>query len=346
MATAKSKAITAMIKDLMLKIIFIPLLGVLLPLLSGIIRYSNHSFTSLLLYNLYCIFISILIWQGCNWIHFKLRLFYSSIPGILLKTFTICSISAVYTACISSLSLMVWYAISTEIFTWASSLRFITFCTIAAILITLIYEILYLSKEREIDSQLVDLLDKERVHAELQALSKEMDPHFLFNSLTALNYLIKKNPEQAYIFNNRLATVYKYFLVNKNKELILLKEELDFVDSYFYLLRIRHENKLELHKSLPEENESLLLPPFALQILVENAIKHNDFTEQQPLVIHIKKEEKFLEVSNNLMAKTSAANSTGIGLSNLNARYKILFQKKIIIKTTRENYIVRLPLNI
>ncbi len=333
-----------MIKDLMLKVIFIPLLGVLLPYLSGIITYANYSFLSLILYNIYCLFISFLIWQGCNWIHYKLRLFYASLSGTLFKILTICSISVWYTACIGTLSLAIWFSITTETFTWASSLRFLSFCAIAAILFTLVYEILYLSKEREIDSRIVDVLDKERVHAELQILSKEMDPHFLFNSLTALNYLIKNNPEQAYTFNNRLATVYKYFLVNKNKELIFLKEELDFVDNYFYLLHIRHENKLELYKNIPKENEQLLLPPFALQILVENAVKHNDFTEQHPLIVHIKKEEKFLEISNNIMAKTSSVSSTGIGLSNLNARYKILFKKNIIIRKTKESYIVKLPL--
>jgi LytS/YehU family sensor histidine kinase len=116
-----------------------------------------------------------------------------------------------------------------------------------------------------------------------------------------LNHLIVNNPQQAYMFNNKLAQVYKYFLINKNNELISIDEELEFIDSYFFLLQIRHDNKLNLSTELNGNDERVtMIPPFALQILVKNAIKHNEFGEVKPLDIKITLSNEYLKVCNNL----------------------------------------------
>jgi len=227
-------------------------------------------------------------------------------------------VSALYGACTGTLSVIAWFKMSREPFSTAGIYRFLALCVAAVIIFTLIYEILFLSKERELDTRIVDQLDKERSHAELQALASEMDPHFIFNSLNTLNHLIVNQPKEAHSFNNRLAQVYKYFLINKNKELISLKDELEFIESYFYLLQIRHDDKLKLQTSLNGKNqETVMIPPCSLQILVENAIKHNEFTEEDPLLIKVSLNEHYLYVSNNIKPKTYAVNSTGIGLKNL-----------------------------
>jgi len=187
-------------------------------------------------------------------------------------------------------------------------------------------------------------LDKERSQAELQALTNEMDPHFIFNSLNTLNHLILHQPAEAHSFNNRLAQVYKYFLINKNKELIPLKDELEFIESYFYLLQIRHDDKLQLQTVLHGSSQEVLIPPCSLQILVENAIKHNEFTDENPLKIKVLANDEYLYVSNNIKPKPYAVHSTGIGLKNLSSRYRILLQKDIHIESTRENFTVKLPL--
>ena len=137
------------------------------------------------------------------------------------------------------------------------------------------------------DNKIVDQLDQERSQAELQALTNEMDPHFIFNSLNTLNHLILNNPPQAHLFNNKLAQVYKYFLINKTRELISLKDEMEFIDDYFFLLQIRHDSKLQLQVELNDEANKAMIPPCAIQVLVENAIKHNEFTEHNPLLITI-----------------------------------------------------------
>lgn len=333
-----------MIKDLILKVVFIPLLGIGLPLISGIIVYKKYSLAELIGANLFFILTSFTIWAGCNWIHMKLRPLYKTISKPFPKIVTVTAVSGLYGICTGGLSAMIWLKISREAFHWNGIYKFIAACLAAVIIFTLVYEILFLSKEREIDTKMVDQLDKERSQAELQALTNEMDPHFIFNSLNTLNHLIVNQPEQAHLFNNRLAQVYKYFLINKNKELVPFREELEFIDSYFYLLQIRHDNKLQLHKVLDEKSESLLIPPCSLQILIENAIKHNEFTDANPLKITVQVNEQYIKVSNNTKPKPYAVNSTQIGLKNLNSRYKIIFHREIIIESTRENFIVKLPL--
>ncbi|MEO5562005.1 MAG: histidine kinase [Chitinophagaceae bacterium] len=333
-----------MIKDLLLRTLFIPLLGIGLPLASGIIAYSKYSLLELIGANIFFIITSFFIWKGCNWIHIKLRPLYQPISSPFKKIAAVCFVSALYGACTGGLSSIIWLNISREGFSWAGVSKFLAACVAAVIIFTLVYEILFLTKEREIDTKIVNQLDKERSQAELQALTNEMDPHFIFNSLNTLNHLIVNQPEQAHLFNNRLAQVYKYFLLNKNRELISLKEELEFIESYFYLLQIRHDNKLQLAKELTDKSNVVMIPPCSLQILVENAIKHNEFTAEKPLIIKISLNEHYLKVSNEVKPKTYAVNSTGIGLKNLRARYKILFHQDIIIETTRDNFIVKLPL--
>jgi hypothetical protein len=333
-----------MIKDLLLKIIFIPLLGISLPLLSGIIVYNKYTLAEIIGGNIFFITTSFLIWIGCNWIHKKLRPLYNPISNPFSKIAAVSLVSALYGACTGGLACMIWLTISKEEFRWSAIWKFIGACLGAVIIFTLIYEILFLSKEREIDTKIVDQLDRERSQAELQALTNEMDPHFIFNSLNTLNHLIVHNPQQAHSFNNRLAQVYKYFLLNKNRETIPLLEELEFIESYFYLLQIRHDNKLQLEKHLNEKSKSVMIPPFSLQILVENAIKHNEFTAEKPLKIIIWMNDHYLKVSNDVKPKPYAVSSTGIGLRNLRARYRILFHQDITIETNRENFVVKLPL--
>lgn len=333
-----------MIKDLLLKVIFIPVLGICLPLIAGIVSYELYSPVQIILFNLFFILTSFTIWMGCNWIHSKLRPLYRPISNPFSKIVAVCSVSALYAACTGGLSVMAWQKMSRETFGDVGLYRFIAACIASVILFTLVYEILFLSKEREIDTQIVDQLDKERSQAELQALTNEMDPHFIFNSLNTLNHLILHQPTEAHSFNNRLAQVYKYFLINKNKELIPLKDELEFIESYFYLLQIRHDDKLQLQTILNSSSHEVLIPPCSLQILVENAIKHNEFTEENPLLIKVLANDEYLYVSNNIKPKPYAVNSTGIGLKNLSSRYRILLQKDIHIESTREKFTVKLPL--
>ena len=333
-----------MIRDRYLKLFFIPILGVLIPPVSGIIIYSHYSSIEIMASVIYFILTSFCIWIGCNWIHSKLRGHFKVINPFP-KIISLCIICLLYGNSVGSISTMIWFSLSKEGFSWDALFRFNLFCAFAIILFTLVYEILFLNKERELDSKIVYQIDRERSQAELEALRKELDPHFIFNSLNTLNHLIVNDPQQAYMFNNKLAQVYKYFLINKNNELISIYDELEFIDSYFFLLQIRHDNKFNLSTELNGDDESVtMIPPFALQILVENAIKHNEFSEVKPLNIKITLNNEYLKVCNNLKPKPYLVHSTGIGLKNLSSRYKILCNKDITVESTSEYFAVKLPL--
>jgi LytS/YehU family sensor histidine kinase len=250
----------------------------------------------------------------------------------------------VYGAAVGGFSVLLWYRFSKEHFTWNSFYKFIAVCVFAVIVFTLIYEILFLSKERELDSKLVTEMDKELTQAELAALHNEMDPHFLFNSLNAMGALIMSNPMQAHLFNSNLSLVYKYFLLNKNKELIPLREELGFLDNYFFLLQIRYNNKLRLQVDGGLKTNNLMIPPCALQLLLENAIKHNAFSESEPLNINVVANEQYLKISNTLRPKPYAANSTHTGLKNLSSRFRLISKKDIVVETGPGLFTVKLPI--
>ena len=334
-----------MVKDFQLRLLFIPLLGLLIPAVSGIITYEKYSALELIISHCYFILTSFIIWSGCNWIHMKLRPMFRKVQGPFLKVLSISVVSALYGAASGGAMTMIWFRISRDIFTWDKFFAFIAFTIMAVLIFTLIYEVLFLSKERELDTKIVDELDKERMQAELNVLHNELDPHFIFNSLNTLNHLIITNPDTAYVFNSRLAQVYKYVLMNKNKELVSLFRELEFIESYFFLLQVRHENKLvfEFDTRVPEARK-IMMPPCALQTVVENAIKHNEFSVENPLMIRLSLNGEYLKVINNKRPKPYLVDSTSIGLRNLSSRYMLVCNKNIVIENDESHFLVKLPL--
>ena len=240
---------------------------------------------------------------------------------------------------------MIWFRISKEIFIWSKFFAFIAFTVMAVLIFTLIYEILFLNKERELDTKIVEELDKERMEAELDVLNNELDPHFIFNSLNTLNHLIITSPDTAYVFNSRLAQVYKYVLMNKNKELVSLFKELEFIESYFFLLQIRYENKLIFEFDAKDaEIRKIMMPPCSLQTVVENAIKHNEFSVEDPLKIKLSLNGEYLKVSNNKKPKPYLVDSTSTGLRNLSSRYMLVCNRNIVIENKEFHFLVKLPL--
>jgi len=335
---------TAMIRDVYLRIFFIPLLGIAIPYISGAIHYRLYSTPELLAYNCYFILTSFIIWRGSNWMHAKLRTVYIPVSKPFARIAAVSISNAAYGAAIGGISVLLWFRFSKESFAWNSFYKFIAVCMLAVVVFTLVYEILFLSKERELDTQLVSEMDRELTQAELVALHNEMDPHFIFNSLNAMGSLIMNNPMQAHLFNTNLSEVYKYFLLNKNKELIPLKEELDFLENYFFLLQIRYDNKLRLQIDSSVKSGDLLIPPCALQILLENAIKHNAFSEKDPLNISIVANGQYLKVTNSFRPKPYSANSTHTGLKNLSSRFRLICKKEISIENGPGLFTVKLPI--
>jgi hypothetical protein len=334
-----------MIKDVAAKLLLIPLLGVLIPLLTGFMAYAPHGVTESI--GIYLLFIALtfLLWQGLVFITAFIRTQSGNRmkagPKVMLLIFCAAAFAFIGT----TLFMLLWNKLFQKPMPGDSVTRY-TFAYLAmAPLISMAYEILFMKKEQELDSKIVNQLDYERQHAELQNLKNELDPHFIFNSLNSLLPLILTDSAKAEVFTTKLAQVYKYFLLNKDRELISLSEEFRFIEDYFFLLQIRHENKLRLQL---EQNSialnKLLILPFALQVLVENAIKHNHFSEQQPLTITISLAPDYVRVSNAVKNRVVESESTNIGLKNLSARYILVCRKDIDIDDSGDRFSVNLPL--
>jgi hypothetical protein len=183
---------------------------------------------------------------------------------------------------------------------------------------------------------------KESVAAQYESLKNQVNPHFLFNSLNALTNLVYEDQDKAAKFIKQLSEVYRYVLDTRDKELVALAEEVKFLDSYLYLQQIRFGEKLNLKVSL--ENATGHVAPLALQMLIENAIKHNVIAEDQPLFINVKVESGFIVVENNLQQKNiPSEGSSGIGLENIQKRYEFLSNQKVIIENTGDVFRVKLP---
>lgn len=180
--------------------------------------------------------------------------------------------------------------------------------------------------------------------AKFESLKNQLDPHFLFNSLNVLTALIGENPKQAEKFTTKLSKVYRYVLEQKDKDLISVEEELQFAKSYMTLLQMRFEDAL--HFTIPDSisNPELKIVPLSLQILLENAVKHNVITTKNPLVITIYEENGYLVVENNINPKTSLEKSTKVGLQNIKNRYQLISKMQVEITTINQVFRVKLPL--
>jgi sensor histidine kinase YesM len=186
-------------------------------------------------------------------------------------------------------------------------------------------------------------LREENLIFQNETLKNQVNPHFLFNSLNTLSSLISTQPGIADRFISSLSSIYRYILENSTKDKVPLQNELAFINDYFFLHKIRDENKIVLEISIPDAEKYQILP-VSLQILVENAINHNMATRDNPLKISIYNESDYIIVKNNLQKKAVQLKSTGIGLKNLMERTRLITGKVIITEETNSEFIVKIPL--
>ncbi len=336
---------TPIVNDRILKWTGIPFTGILVYYLSGFDKtgqYSNNTF----IHCLFFVFISFCLWNGNVLSQYLLRRQLYTIKLLALRLPARYGITIIVSWLLSLILLSAWNK-------WLANDRygyhdiFISqlIMTFVSILIGSIYEIVYLSKERETDLVKMERSEKLKVQAMLDALKSQIDPHFIFNSLNTLSYLIGVHPQKAKLFNDTLAKVYRYILINKEKDLVPLNDEIEFASNYYYLLKIRYQDGLNMIIKVDDwSGEANFLPPLSLQTLIENAIKHNHFSEKHPLQITITISENEVSVVNNKSLKKFEMQSSKIGLVNLNERYKLSVNRHISIPQDPEHFTVLLPL--
>jgi len=188
-------------------------------------------------------------------------------------------------------------------------------------------------------------LKREALQSQYESLKNQLSPHFLFNSLTALKILIKDSPDTAQNYVNSLSRALRYTLKSNEKQLVSLKEEMEFMESYLFLIRMRFGNNLSVVTAIDEKLMSYNLPPLTIQTLVENAIKHNEISKQHPLGINIMTTEgETLIIVNDFQEKITAEEGTGIGLINLSKQFQLLVSKEIVIRKEKNKFSVEVPL--
>lgn len=190
----------------------------------------------------------------------------------------------------------------------------------------------------------VEKYKTESINAQLQNLKSQLNPHFLFNNLSVLTSLVYKNQDKAAFFINELAKVYRYVLDTKNAELVPLQEELEFLNHYIYLQKIRFEDSILFEFNVEEHKKNDFLLPMCLQMLVENTIQHNETSQANPLKVLIYTHHNTLIIENPILPRSNVTNSTKTGLKNIEQRYSFFTDEKVIIENNGVIFKVTLPL--
>jgi hypothetical protein len=225
-----------------------------------------------------------------------------------------------------------------------NAITYYLFGLIITLIASLVFHAIYFYKaltEKKVKEQ--QIVAKTET-AKYESLKSQIDPHFLFNSLNVLTSLINENPKQAEKFTTKLAKVYRYVLEQKNKDLIDLDEELQFAKTYMELLKMRFENAVTFQIPEKASNPNLKIIPLSLQLLLENTIKHNIVSEEQPLNVIITEENGCLKVVNNYNPKTSIEKGTKVGIKNIIDRYQLITLKKVLIEKNNQQFSIKLPL--
>lgn len=187
-------------------------------------------------------------------------------------------------------------------------------------------------------------LQNDMAKIQYQQLKSQINPHFLFNSMNILVSLINKDTDKATDYTQKLSAIYRYVLSYDLQETVFIEEELNFIRNYIDVLKIRFGNGLNVAYHIKNEDLRKQIPPMTLQVLVENAVKHNAITATTPLLISIYSDNEDIVVSNNIIPRLKVASSFGIGLKNLQEKYAILSNKTIDLVKNENEFTVKLPL--
>lgn len=191
----------------------------------------------------------------------------------------------------------------------------------------------------------IERFTKENLEIQFEMLRTQVNPHFLFNSLNTLSSLIYENQDTASNYVREMSTVYRYILEKRKSDIVTLSEELEFTRSYIYMLSLRFADKIKFELNINTKFHEKVVAPLTLQILIENAVKHNIVSQSKPLKIEIfSQHDNTLMVKNNRQPKTTNSYSSGIGLENIRNRLQILTDRKMKVENTETEFIVTIPL--
>jgi two-component system, LytTR family, sensor kinase len=335
--------------DRLVTVILVPSVAFMLPLVFFGMRFDKEPYFTWEVY-LSVLIITAVVWLGNRYIMIWARTRYPDFAQVRRRIF------------MQSMAMLVYTIISNNLLGWLLDIcglkhehheahdwfTIITNSNVAALFCTLtvvaIYESIYFMNELKNSVEEKEMLKRESLKAALNALKTQVNPHFLFNNLNTLSSIIPENPQQAVDFVQQLAKVYRHILEVKDEQTISLQDEMEVLKAYAFLLQTRFGSNLDVSINVPEEKLNRKIVPLSLQILMENAIKHNIVSSEKPLKIDVFAENGKLVVSNNLQKKNQVNESTGIGLDNIRNRYKLLGDGQVTVTEHDGNFTVSIPL--
>lgn len=335
------------LRDRTIRLVGVPFFGLAIPRVAGLFGDLTWREPAYWFGTLWFVAISLVVWQGNlalqRW--HRSHLDWLQRPG--RKLLAMLAANLIYTTPVSVAMLVAWYlAAPLPAIDWRATGLATALIVGAVAIITHIYETVFLIHERHEDQRQVAFTERARWHAELATLKGQLAPHFLFNCLNTLAVLIDEDPRLARKFNQHLANVCRYLLKHKDRDLVPLDEELAFFDAYVELTRLRYTDNVQVARRGLEPARHFHLPPASLQLLLENALKHNACSSAAPLPLELRLEGDALVVSNPLRPRAGGTDgaSLGVGLQNLRARFALAAGREPAVARERGEFRVTLPL--
>ena len=291
-------------------------------------------------------FFTFVLWHGNCWIFFRLRRLLPEYRQTRQRLILQATASLLLTMTFAIFMTWVFSLSGVKDFSLLSWARTVYVSLVPSTLMMAIYESVYFFQDWRQNVEKTESLARAGMQSQLEALKNQLDPHFLFNSLNTLAALIDEENEPAQKYLEQLSDVYRYVLMSKDRDTVPLREELDFLEAYVYLNKTRFRENLVVENTIPANYLGYHVAPLSLQMLVENALKHNVVSREKPLRIRLLHTEgDYLVIENNVQAKTVLKKaSTKVGLENIINRYGLLTARKIEIIRDELLFTVKLPL--
>lgn len=302
----------------------------------------SHAFNIRLL--AFSFFVLIAVWEFFSLVDRQLKKQFPIDEAPLQRVILQLSISSLFLFGIRGLGIY-WLADYFPIeFNWAfRAAIYVVDFFVAASINSLFFIAEYIEKWK-LSIQRAERLEREKTQVQFDNLKNQLNPHFLFNALTSLNSLIKSNPELASDFLQNMSRVYRYVLKHKDKEVVSLREETEFLNDYLFLLETRFGEAFRFESTIPEEALGKGIVPVTLQILVENAVKHNIISDKKPLHLCLSVEGDYLVMKNANHPKKNVEGSNGLGLENLKNLYRYMSDLTLYWELNEREYKIHIPL--
>lgn len=343
---APSSEGVVVLNDGTMRMVGIPLFGIIIPNITGLFGHLGVHHLNYWLGYIYFILLSAAIWHGNRYLMFRTRRRFTWFDRPIEKLILLVFNNVFYTTPLTVAWLCLWYRwAGFPTIDWNTIFTVTLINVICVLFITHIYETVFMVKEQENEQLAKARLHSAKVQAELTALRNQIDPHFIFNTLNSLTHLITTDAGKALRFTENLAAIYRYILAQKDRHLVPLEDEMDFVARYLDLVSLRFGRALVVNRdyNLAQEG-AYLIPPVSAFVAMENIIKHNELAVDDPLVVSLFVEQQTLVVRNCIRPKKSIIHSQGIGLRNLDERFRIIAGKSISAEHRDGSFVVHLPL--